>query len=274
MKKLLALALALLMVGCSSQPAQDTADNTTDNEDKFVVGMECDYAPFNWTQVDANDTAVKISDVDYCDGYDVVIAKRIADELGKELEVKKVSWDNLIIAINQGDIDAIIAGMTDTPERREEVDFTEPYYESQMVVIVRSDSDLVDITDIQELSGRKVMGQIATLYDDVIDQIDGVEHMTPQDSYPRMVLALNEGEVDAITAELPVAEGVVAANDGLTIVKFEEGHGFEADTSVSIALAKDSELLAPINEILAGISQDERNQLMIDATNRQPATNE
>ncbi len=273
MKKLLALALALLMVGCSSQTTQDTVENNS-NEDKFVVGMECDYAPFNWTQIEANDTAVKISDVDYCDGYDVVIAKRIADELGKELEVKKVSWDNLIIAINQGDIDAIIAGMTDTPERREEVDFTEPYYESQMVVIVRSDSDLVDITDIQELSGRKVMGQIATLYDEVIDQIDGVEHMTPQDSYPRMVLALNEGEVDAITAELPVAEGVVAANEGLTIVKFEEGHGFEADTSVSIALAKDSELLEPINEILAGISQDEKNQLMIDATNRQPAINE
>ncbi|MCI5774099.1 MAG: transporter substrate-binding domain-containing protein [Erysipelotrichaceae bacterium] len=270
MKKLMTLALALLLVGCST--STNTAENDTANADNtFTVGMECDYAPFNWTQVDANETAVKISDVDYCDGYDVVIAKRIADELGKELEIKKVSWDNLIIATNQGDIDAIIAGMTDTPQRREEVDFTNPYYESQMVVIVREDSELANITDIQELSGYKVMGQIATLYDEIIDQIDGVQHMTPQDSYPRMVLALNEGEVDAITAELPVAQGVVAANEGLKIVSFEEGHGFEADTSVSIALAKNSELLEPINQILDGISQEERNQMMIDATNRQPA---
>ena len=273
MKKLLMVLLSVLLVACSSSSNQTTS-STQESEDTFVVGMECDYAPFNWTQVESSDTAVQISDVDYCDGYDVVVAKRIADELGKELEVKKIVWDNLVVAINQGDIDAIIAGMTDTPDRRKQVDFTDPYYESQMVVIVRSDSDLVNISDIQELSGYKVMGQLATLYDDVIDQIDGVQHMTPQDSYPRMVLALNEGEVDAITAELPVAQGVVAANEGLTIVQFEEGHGFEADTSVSIALAKNSDLLEPINEILAGISQDERNQMMIDATNRQPAIEE
>ena len=116
-------------------------------------------------------------------------------------------------------------------------------------------------------------GYIISLYDDVIDQIDGVIHMTPQDAYPRMVLALNEGEVDAITAEMPVAQGVVAANEGLAIVTFEEGHGFVADTTVSIALAKNSELKDQINDILSNISQDERNQIMLDATDRQPATN-
>lgn len=271
MKKLLCALLAMMLVACSSNSNETTTTETTKNT--FTVGMECDYAPFNWTQVEDSETAIKISDVDYCDGYDVVMATRIANELGLELEVKKVSWDNLIPSINNGDIDAIIAGMTDTEERRQEVDFTDPYYASQMVIIVKADSDLVDITDIQQLSGRKVMGQLATLYDDVIDQIDGVIHMTPQDAYPRMVLALNEGEVDAITAEMPVAQGVVAANDGLAIVTFEEGHGFVADTTVSIALAKNSNLKDQINTILSKIDQDERNQIMLDATDRQPATN-
>ena len=272
MKKLLCLLLAMMLVGCSSSTSEGSTTTET-TKDTFTVGMECDYAPFNWTQVEDSETAVKISDVDYCDGYDVVMATRIANELGLELQVKKVSWDNLIPSINYGDIDAIIAGMTDTEERRQEVDFTDPYYASQMVVIVKADSDLVNISDIQELSGKKVMGQLATLYDDVIDQIDGVIHMTPQDAYPRMVLALNEGEVDAITAEMPVAQGVVAANEGLAIVTFEEGHGFVADTTVSIALAKNSELKDQINDILSNISQDERNQIMLDATDRQPATN-
>ena len=126
MKKLLCLLLAMMLVGCSSSTSEGSTTTET-TKDTFTVGMECDYAPFNWTQVEDSETAVKISDVDYCDGYDVVMATRIANELGLELQVKKVSWDNLIPSINNGDIDAIIAGMTDTEERRQEVDFTDPY---------------------------------------------------------------------------------------------------------------------------------------------------
>lgn len=267
MKKIILGLLALVLVGCSS--GSNTA--TTNDDNTFVVGMECDYAPFNWTQVDENEHAVKISNVDYCDGYDVVMAQRIADELDQELVIKKVSWDNLVLSINQGDIDAIIAGMTATPERKEQIDFTDPYYESQMVVVVKEDSELANITNIQELSGYRVLGQMSTLYDEIIDQIEGVNHLTPQRTYPRMVLSLNANEADALTAELPVAQGVVAANPGLKIVTFEDGNGFNADTTVSIGVAKDSPLLEQINSILANISQEERNQIMLDATNRQPA---
>jgi putative lysine transport system substrate-binding protein/putative lysine transport system permease protein len=165
--------------------------------------------------------------------------------------------------------------MTETPERAEEVSFTTPYYESQMVVVVRRDSDLLGIRDIQELSGRKVLGQINTTYDEVIDQIDGVVHMTPLATYPRMILSLQAGEADAITAELPVANGVVAANPDLAIVMFEEGKGFVVDTSVSIAVAKENtELLRNIQTVLDGISEAERLSIMEAAVNRQPAAGE
>ena len=270
MKKIITLLFVLFIVtGCSAPQEAETGQNV------LRVGMECDYAPFNWTQVESSDTAVAISSVDYADGYDVVIASMIAEKLGMEVQIVKTDWDSLIPSLNAGAIDCIIAGMTETPERAEEVSFTTPYYESQMVVIVRKDSDLLNITDIQQLSGYKVLGQSNTTYDEVIDQIEGVIHMTPLATYPRMVLSLQAGEADAITAELPVANGVVAANPDLAIVMFEEGKGFIIDTSVSIAVSKENtDLLNRIQEALNEISEADRLSIMEAAVNRQPAVGE
>ncbi len=275
MKKLFALLMILLLAaGCSNNAASNGGSEQPDAA-VLRVGMECDYAPFNWTQVTDSDTAVAISSVDYADGYDVVIASRLAEALGMEVQIVKTDWDSLIPSLNAGAIDCIIAGMTETPERAEAVSFTTPYYESDMVVIVRADSDLVNITSIQELSGRNVLGQINTTYDDVIEQIQGVNHMTPLATYPRMILSLQSGEADAITAELPVANGVVAANPDLAIVRFAEGQGFVVDTSVSIAVAKENtELLNNLQNALNNISEEERLQIMEDAVNRQPSVEE
>ena len=272
MKKLFALLMILLLAaGCSN--GNNSSEPATSNV--LRVGMECDYAPFNWTQVTDSDTAVAISSVDYADGYDVVIASKLAEALGMEVQIVKTDWDSLIPSLNAGAIDCIIAGMTETPERAEAVNFTTPYYESDMVVVVRADSDLVNITSIQELAGRNVLGQINTTYDEVIDQIEGVNHMTPLATYPRMILSLQSGEADAITAELPVANGVVAANPDLAIVRFEAGKGFVVDTSVSIAVAKENtELLNKLQAALDNISEAERLQIMEDAVNRQPSVEE
>lgn len=280
MKKLLSLLLvSFLLVGCTpanNDPKPEATQGTTPTTEKFTVGMECNYAPFNWSQVETSDTAKPISSVDYCDGYDVVIATKIAEALGQEVEIKAIAWEGLITALNNGEIDAVIAGMTATPERMEAVDFTAPYYESQMVMIVnKSNEKLVNATSIQDFGGYKVLGQLNTLYDEVIDQIEGVTHVTPQATYPRMILSLQQGEADALTAELPVAQGVVAANPDLTIVTFEDGKGFEADTTVSIAVSKQNkELLDKIQAALDTITEEERVEIMKLATDRQPATAE
>lgn len=274
-------ASTALLCGCSSgqtaaaaatATAASSADASAETKQTLRVGMECNYAPFNWTTVTTNDTTQPISSVDYCDGYDVVMSEKIADALGMNVQIVKTDWDNLIPSLNNGEIDAIIAGMTDTAEREQSVNFTGKYYESQEVIIVKADSDLKNITDIQQLSGKKVMGQLNTIYDDIIDQINGVDHVTPKEDYPSMVYSLQQGEVDAITAELPVAEGIVSANPDLTYVKFESGKGFTADASVSIAVAKNNtDLQNKINAVLNTISEDERQQMMLDAVNRQPA---
>lgn len=281
MKKTLmaAAAAAMLFAGCSSNSASGSstasADAGTDaGKNTFTVGMECDYAPFNWQTTEANDTTVALdSGAGYCDGYDVVISQKLADDMGKDLVVKKVNWDGLQPALESGEIDAIIAGMTANDEREEGIDFTTPYYESEMVMIVKKGSEAENFTDIQDFSGWKVIGQKNTNYDDVIDQIEGVDHVTPKAKYPELILALQVGEADAITAELPVAKGIVEANDDLTYITFDEGKGFDVDTSVSIGLknnSRDSDFFKQVQTSLDKIDEDTRADLMVEAVDRAP----
>ena len=265
------ICVFLLLTGCSS------SGERLAGVDRPVlrVGMECNYAPFNWTTTVPSDTTVPITSVDYADGFDVVIASMLAQQLGMEVQIVKLDWDNLIPALQHDQIDAVIAGMTDTPLRRESVDFTTPYYVSEEVIIVRNDSPLVSISSISELSGYKVQGQMNTIYDEIIDQIDGVVHMPAAETFPASIQALMAGGVDAVTSELPVAIGVVSANPGLTYIQFSTGKGFsgsEQDASVSIAVQKgNTELLNALQAALDTISEAQRQQLMLDATNRQPA---
>ena len=106
------------------------------------IGMECAYEPYNWTDtVGTSLGAVPISSEGqnglYANGYDVQIAQYVANRLGLKLEIYAMEWDSLIPAVNSGAIDAIIAGMSPTAERAQQVDFTDTYYESNLVVIIR-----------------------------------------------------------------------------------------------------------------------------------------
>ena len=253
---LAAAATLSLLAGCggnnggSSAPASGNDGGSTAPAEKktFTVGMECNYAPFNWTQVESDEFSVPLESAGHAGGYDVMMAKTLADKMGMELVIKKLSWEGLEPAVTSGEIDAIIAGMTATPERKENADFTTPYYESEMVCIVRGDDALANATSLADFTGKNVQGQQNSLYDDIIDQI------------PR------------VNAELPVATGVVTSNPSLSIVRFEAGKGFEADTTVSIAVKKgNTELLNAIQAALDTIDTDTRNQWMTDAVSRQPA---
>ena len=267
--------LLLTMVGCGNS---QQASSQTNNSNVLRVGMECNYAPFNWSTTTENEFTVKFNEVDYADGYDVIIAKRIADGLGMDLEIHKMDWGNLIPGVQNGEIDLIIAGMTDTEERRESVIFTSPYYVSEEVVIVRKDSELAKIDNIQDLSDYKVAGQQGTIYSDIIDQIQGVNKMPDGTDFPSLINDLKQGSIDAVTSELPVAVGVTAANSDLVYVQFSDGNGFagsEVDASVSVALAiGQEELRDKIQSILDTISEDERQKIMLEAVDRQPAVSE
>ncbi len=273
-KRILAVCTAFIL--CLGMTACGGSSDTSDKEE-FVVGMECNYAPFNWTTTEESDTTVAIDGGSgYADGYDVQIAKKIADELGMKLKIKKIAWDGLQPALESGEIDAIIAGMTADDEREKGADFTTPYYESEMVMIVRADDSLANATKLSDFSGKNIVGQISTTYDEVIDQIPNVNHVTPLKDYPSMIYALQKNTVDGITAELPVATGATEANKDLKIVHFASGEGFKADTSVSIALkegTRDSDFFKKVQAALDNISDDTRQDIMLDAVKRQPASN-
>lgn len=261
MKKILILILLLVI-------ALLFFNNT--HKKSLKIGMECNYAPFNYSQIDNKNGAVKIDDINYCNGYDVSIAKKIAKDLNLELEIIKISWNGLQPALESGEIDAIIAGMSKTVEREKSADFTTPYYDSELVLVIRKGDPNSNAKDIQEFKGRKIVGQLSTSYDEVIDQIQGVIHVQAKDNYPLMIVALKKHEVDAITAELPVAIGIVEANQDLEYVMFDKG--FEIDTAVSIAIKKNNKkLLNDIQNSLDKISVEERTKLMIDATKNQPS---
>ncbi len=113
------------------------SDNTDTSKGTLRVAMECAYNPFNWTQTTDANGAVKYGDGLYANGYDVQVAKFIAAELGMKLEIVRYDFDSLITAVQSGNVDAIIAGMSPTEERLREVDFTTCYYKSELVIIYK-----------------------------------------------------------------------------------------------------------------------------------------
>ncbi len=262
----LVLVCALVLCGCGNK--EEESANT------FTVGLECNYAPYNWTQTDDSNGAVAISDGSgYCGGYDVQIAKQIAASMNKDLVIVKTEWDGLIPAVNSGKIDAVIAGMSPTEERKTSVDFSEPYYESELVIVVKADSEYANATSLEDFDGAKIVAQLNTFHDTVIDQIPNVQHQTAMETFPAMIVAVESGKVDGYVSELPGAVSAQASNPDLTYVEFSDGEGFEAseeDVAISIAVKKGSTLLADINTALEGISEDDRQSLMENAIVDQP----
>lgn len=279
MKKVLAAALvgamAIGMFGCGGSDAKTDKQDAQAEGGQLRIGMECGYAPFNWTQQDDSNGAVAIEGGGgYANGYDVQIAKKIADGLGKELVIVKTEWDGLLPAVNSGVIDGIIAGMSPTAERKEKIDFTDNYYVSDLVIVVRADSEYANATSIQDFAGAKIAGQLNTFHDTVIDQIEGVSHEPAMDNFPAMRVALESGVIDGYVSERPEGISASAANSKFTYVGFELENGFDYnvdDGAIAMGIKKGSDLTAQVNEILAGISQEERDQLMEDAIKNQPA---
>ncbi|MBA5745617.1 putative lysine transport system substrate-binding protein/putative lysine transport system permease protein [Aerococcus sp. 150760007-1] len=259
-------------VGTTIEVDQEALAEGLDTEGVLRVGMEANYAPFNWSQTSDADGAVPISNSDgeYANGYDVQIAKRLADSLGLELEIVKLEWDGLPPALESGMIDVIIAGMSPTPERLQQMDFSNSYYSSDIVLVTMADSEYADAKSLEDFAGTTVTGQLNTFHYDLIPQITDVTQATALDSFPTMITALTAGSVDAYVSEKPGAMAAVAANPDLTYVEFAEGQGFnlgEVTSDIAVATRKDSPLTDIMNQALATIPTADRDQLMEDMVN-------
>ncbi|KGR76923.1 transporter substrate-binding domain-containing protein [Ureibacillus sinduriensis] len=268
------LLAVLLLAACgTSDESASTPSSETKEKDVFKVGLEAGYAPFNWTQQDDSNGAVKIEgSQEYAGGYDVEIAKRVADALGKELVIVKTEWDGLLPALQSGVIDAIIAGMSPTDERKEVIDFSDNYYTSQFVIVTKTGGQYAEAKTLEDFAGAKITSQLNTTNYAVIDQIPDVKKEVAMESFSHMRVALESGAIDGYVAERPEAISASAANENFTYIELEDGFKTEeADTSVAIGLKKGDENIDVINETLNAISEEERQQIMDDAIANQPA---
>lgn len=283
-RRITCLLLAILMIfalaacGQSQSPeATEAPAAAPETEEKlqFRVGMECAYAPSNWQEDTASENNVPIENVPgaYAQGYDVQIARHIAQELDRELVIVKLGWTGLIEALNQGQIDAIIAGMADTEERRQSVNFSIPYHVTAYGIMTLPDSQFASGTSINDFAGASVLGQKDTQLDTVIDQMEGVNHLPPVDSVPNMISRLDQGTCDAIVINLENAPGYLELNPDYNVIEFEDGNGFDLGFSGSCVglRLEDDELLSQVNDALSLYTDEEFVELWDWAVENQPA---
>lgn len=274
MKKIMSFILVLTMLPLTLLHNQVQVNA---EEEPLVIGMEAAYPPYNWTQSDDSNGAIPIMDSqDFANGYDVNIAKRIGEALGREVIVAKYEWEGLIPALMSDRIDLIIAGMSPTTERAQTIDFTDPYYELQFAIVVNADSDFANATTLDGFTGARLTGQLSTLHYDLITQIPDVKQEEAMRSFPVMRVALESGRIDGYISEVPEAQSASNANDKLAFVVPEPN--FEVpteDKTLAIGIKKgNSELLDAVNKALAEITEEERNEYLQAAIENQPANQE
>ncbi|NCB50890.1 MAG: transporter substrate-binding domain-containing protein [Clostridia bacterium] len=301
MKKILMVILAVAMVmalaACGgTTPAATVAPEATESptaateepteapavasgveDGVLTVAMECAYAPYNWAQPDDSNGAVPIKDSnEYANGYDVMMAKKLCEANGWELEVVRLDWDSLVPAIQTGLVDAVIAGQSMTPDRMEQVDFAGPYLYATIVCLTLSDSDFASAQGISDLSGGTCTSQLGTIwYETCLPQIEGADIMTAQETAPAMLMALETGTVDFICTDMPTAQGAIIAYPDMMILDFAgSGDDFavsDSDVNIGISLMKGNTVLKDaLDSVLSTMTVDDFNALMAEAIAVQP----
>ena len=279
MKKITAIILSALML--SSLVVLSSCGGGGNGEKKVLkVAMECAYAPYNWAQSDNSNNSVPIHGrADFANGYDVMIAKRICEKNGWDLEIYSLDWDALVPAVQTGQVDCVIAGQSMTEDRKQQVDFAGPYLYATIVCLVKADGAYANASSISDFAGAKCTSQLGTIwYDTCLPQVTGATILAGKESAPAMLMALETGEVDFVCTDMPTAQAAVIAYPDMKILDFagKEG-GFavdEGDINIGISVQKgNTELLNAINKALSGMGAEDFNKIMADAIKIQPVSN-
>lgn len=300
MKKILALMVAMAMLlslaACGNSSSGNSAGTTSDSSTSsaksnsetssvatgvedgvLTVGMECAYAPYNWTQSDDSNGAVAIENNpgSYANGYDVMIAKKICEANGWELKVMAIEWDGLIPALQAGTIDAVIAGQSMTEERLQQVDMAGPYFYASIVCVTKKDAPQASATGISNLSGTCTAQTGTIWYDSCLPQIPGADIQTQSETAPAMIMAVESGTVDFICTDMPTAMGACATYSDLTILDFSDSDdNFQVDEgeiNIGISVLKGNSVLKDaMNSVLNDMTVDDFNDVMNEAISVQP----
>ena len=278
--KKIASVLLVLILSVAFVFANGSKEASSSSSNTLKVAMECGYAPYNWTQTTDANGAVKISgSTEYAYGYDVMMAKLIAEKLGKDLEIVKLDWDSLVPAVQSGTVDCVIAGQSITSDRLQMVDFTTPYYYASIVCLVNEGSKYENAQGISDLKGAVCTSQQNTVWYDVcLPQIEDANILPAQESAPAMLVALSAGRVDLICTDMPTAQAALVAYPSFRLLDFTESDDnfvvSQEEINIGISVSKNNpELTAAINEVLATLTVDDYNKMMDEAISVQPLSN-
>ena len=271
------LIMLMLLVPAFAGGSKEDKAVSTSGKPVLRVAMECGYAPYNWTQTTDANGAVPIADSkDYAYGYDVMMAKLIAERLGYELQIVKLDWDSLVPAVLSGTVDCVIAGQSITSERLQMVDFTKPYYYASIICLVNKDSKYVDAKGVQDLAGATCTSQMNTVWYDVcLPQIPDANILPAQDNAPAMLVALNSGRVDLICTDMPTGQAALVAYPDMRLLDFSgSDDNFQVsqeEINIGISVNKNNkELTEAINSVLDTLTVEDFNAMMNEAISVQP----
>ena len=216
-------------------PAAEQSASVTKTEGVITFGTNAEFPPFEFVA----GTGV----IDQYDGIDMAIAKQIAEENGMTAAIENMEFDSLLVALQNGQIDAIIAGMTVTEERLEAVDFSTPYYMATQVMIVKEDSDIATAADMADKKICVVQGYTGEVC---------VKDMGyPYEAFKKgteAVMELVNGKCDVVVIDSATAQKYISDNEGLKIV--EDSSAFESE-EYAIAVQKgNTELLDMMNKAI------------------------
>ena len=244
------------------------------------VAMECAYAPYNWTQPDDSNGAVPIADSnEFAYGYDVMMAKKICEELGWDLEIVRLDWDSLIPAVTTGQADCSIAGQSITAERLQAVDFSEPYYYATIVTLVKGGSKYENAASVADLAGATCTSQQSTIwYDTCLPQIPDANILAATASAPDMLMSLNADKCDLVVTDQPTGKGALVAYPNFKMLEFGGGENdfqvTDEDINIGIAMKKgNTELKEAIDSVLSKMTAEDFSAMMDEAISVQPLAN-
>ena len=268
---ILSISAMLFAGGSNEQSASDSGRPV------LRVAMECGYAPYNWTQPTDANGAVPIADSnDYAYGYDVMMAKLIAERLGYDLQIVKLDWDSLVPAVLSGTVDCAIAGQSITSDRLQMVDFTSPYYYASIICLVNEGSKYESAQGVSDLAGATCTSQLGTVWYDVcLPQIPDANILPAQESAPAMLVALSSGRVDLVCTDMPTGQAALVAYPQMRLLDFagsdDDFQVSQEEINIGISVRKgNTELLDAMNSVLETLTVDDFNRMMDEAISVQP----
>ncbi len=261
--------------------AQAAKEEEASGEKKVLrVAMECAYAPYNWTQPDNSNGAVPIQDSnEFAYGYDVMMAKKICEELDYDLQIIRLDWDSLIPALQSGQADCVIAGQSITEERLQAVDFSEPYYYASIVTLVKKGSKYENAASVADLAGATCTSQQSTIwYQNCLPQIPDGNILAATASAPDMLMSLNADKCDLVVTDQPTGKGALVAYPNFVMLEFGGGDAdfqvTEEDINIGISIKKgNTELKTAIDSVLTKMTKEDYSKMMDEAISVQPLAN-